>query len=65
MKKINIILIIGALAIIIAELIFIATSDVSWSKIRGPLLTVIAMIFVIIQAANNMRTITKQTNPKK
>ncbi len=49
MKKFNIGLIIAAVLIILAELVIITTSNFSWSKILGPVLTIIAMILVIIQ----------------
>jgi uncharacterized membrane protein len=48
MKKFNIGLIIAAVLIILAELVLIATSNFSWSKILSPVLTIIAMILVII-----------------
>jgi len=60
MKKINTILIIAAVAIIIAELVLIATSNFSWSKILSPILTIFAMILLIIQVVYNTRYEKKQ-----
>jgi hypothetical protein len=65
MKKINIILIIAAVAIIIAELILIVTTNLSGMKIIGPMLTITAMIMVIIQIVYNFRKEKEESNPKK
>ena len=65
MKKVNTILIIAAVAIIIAELVLIATSNLSGTKIIGPILTIIAMGLVIIQVVYNIRNEKTKTNPKK
>ncbi|MGE0019231.1 MAG: hypothetical protein AB7S72_06160 [Draconibacterium sp.] len=62
MKKFNTILIIAAVLIILAELVIIATSNFSWSKIFSPILTIIAMILVIIQVVRNFRFMKKQKN---
>lgn len=60
MKKFKTGLIIAAVLIILAELVLIATSNFSWSKILSPLLTIIAMILVIIQVVHNFRYEKKQ-----
>ncbi len=65
MKKINIILIIAAVAIIIVELILIVTTNLSGTKIIGPMLTITAMIIVIIQIVYNFRKEKEKSNPKK
>lgn len=65
MKKINIILIIAAVAIIIAELVLIATTNLRGTKIIGPILTITGMILVIISVNYSIRKENEKTNPKQ
>ena len=60
MKKFNTILIIAAVLIIIAELVLIATSNFSWSKNIGPILTIIGMILIITSVVYSFRNEKKQ-----
>lgn len=56
-KKVRIGLIIGAISIIIAELILIAYNDFSWSKTLGPVLTIIGMVLLIIYLTYSIKNI--------
>ncbi len=65
MKKLNIILIIAAVAIIIAELVLIVTTNLRGTKIIGPLLTITGMILVIISVNYSIRKEKEKTNQKQ
>lgn len=47
MKKFGIVLIIFALIIIVAQLVVIDYSNLSWSKNSGSYLSILSMIFII------------------
>lgn len=65
MKKLNIILVIAAVAIIIAELVLIVTTNLRGTKIIGPLLTITGMILVIISVNYSIRKEKEKTNQKQ
>jgi hypothetical protein len=65
MKKLNIILVIAAVAIIIAELVLIVTTNLRGTKIIGPLLTITGMILVIISVNYRFRKEKEKTKQKQ